>query len=100
VSRLDRAAISAALTEKLGASPDPDGVVDLIASQGLIAIAAAANEIDGAIARLKPLPGLRYIAINGGDLFSASPKTIGTKVGILDQTGKVLKAADLPRAKV
>ncbi len=100
MSRLDRATIAAALTEKLGATPDPDGVVDLVASQGRIAIAAAANEIDGAIARLKPLPGLRYIAINNGDLFTASPKTIGTKVGILDPTGKVLKAADLPRAKV
>jgi hypothetical protein len=100
VSRLDRASISAALTQKLGASPDPDGVADLVTNQGRIAIAAAANEIDGAIARLKPLPGLRYIAINGGDLFTASPKTIGTKVGILDSTGKVLKAADLPRAKV
>ena len=100
MSRLDRAAISAALTEKLGAKPDPDGVVDLVASQGRIAIAAAASEIDGAIARLKPLPGYRYVAINGIDLFTASPKTIGTKVGILDPTGKVLKAADLPRAKV
>jgi hypothetical protein len=100
VSRLDRAAIAAALSEKLGATPDPDGAADLVASQGRIAIAAAANEIDGAIARLKPLPGLRYIAINGGDLFTASPKTIGTKVGILDPSGKVLKAADLPRAKV
>jgi hypothetical protein len=39
------------------------------------------------------------VAINGGDLFSASPMTIGTKVGILDPTGRVLKAADLPRPK-
>lgn len=99
MSRLDRAAIAAALTERLNAAPDPDGGADLVAKQGLIAIAAAPNEIDGALARLKPLPGLRWIAINGGDLFTASPKTIGSKVGILDATGKVLKQADLPRAK-
>lgn len=99
MSRLDRDAIAAALTEKLSATPDPNGVADLVSSQGLIAIAAAPTEIDAAIARLKPLPGYRYIAINGGDLFSASPKTIGSKVGILDATGKVLKAADLPRPK-
>jgi hypothetical protein len=99
MSRLDRAAIAAALTEKLSATPDPDGVADLVSSQGFIAIASAPGEIDGAIARLKPLPGYRYIAINGGDLFSASPKTIGSKVGILDATGKVLKAADMPRPK-
>ena len=49
--------------------------------------------------RLKPLSGYRWIAINGGDLFGASPKTIGTKIGIVDPTGKVLKAADLPRPK-
>jgi hypothetical protein len=99
VSRLDRAAIAAALTAKLGATADPDGNADLVASQGLIAIAAAPGDIDGAIARLKPLPGYRWLAINGGDLFSASPKTIGTKIGLLDPTGKVLKAADLPRPK-
>jgi hypothetical protein len=99
VSRLDRDAIAAALTEKLAAKADPDGNADLVASQGLIAIAAAPGDIDGAIARLKPLPGYRWLAINGGDLFSASPKTIGTKIGLLDPTGKVLKNADLPRPK-
>ena len=99
MSKLDRDGIAAAITEKLGASPDPDGSGDLVASQGRIAIVATVAEIDGAIARLKPLPGYKYIAINGGDLFTASPKTIGSKVGILDSTGKVLKAADLPRPK-
>ena len=99
MSRLDRDAIAAALTEKLAASPDPNGNADLVATQGLIAIAAAPTDIDGAIARLKPLPGYRWLAINAGDLFSASPKTIGTKIGLLDPTGKVLKAADLPRPK-
>jgi hypothetical protein len=99
MSRLDRTAIAVALTEKLGASQDPDGVSDLVASQGAIAIAATPGELDAAIARLKPLQGYRWIAINGGDLFSASPKTIGTKIGIMDPTGKVLKAADLPRPK-
>jgi hypothetical protein len=99
VSRLDRDAIAAALTEKLAATADPDGNADLVAQQGLIAIAAAPADIDRAIARLKPLPGYRWLAINGGDLFSASPKTIGTKIGLMDPTGKVLKAADLPRPK-
>jgi hypothetical protein len=99
MSKLDREALAAAITEKLGATPEPDGSGDLVASQGRIAIVASVAEIDGAIARLKPMPGYKWIAINGGDLFSASPKTIGSKVGILDSTGKVLKAADLPRPK-
>jgi hypothetical protein len=99
MSKLDREALVAAITEKFGATPEPDGSGDLVASQGRIAIVATVAEIDGAIARLKPMPGYKWIAINGGDLFSASPKTIGSKVGILDSTGKVLKAADLPRPK-
>jgi hypothetical protein len=99
MSRLDRAGIAAALTDKLSATPDPEGIADLVASQGRIAIAATPAEIDGAISKLKPLQGYRWIAINGGDLFGASPKTIGTKIGIVDPTGKVLKAADLPRPK-
>jgi len=99
MSRLDHDAIGAALTATLGASPDADGSGDLLAPQGRIAIVASPADIDPAIARLRPLPGYRWLAINGGDLFSASPKTIGTKIGIIDQTGKVLKAADLPRPK-
>jgi hypothetical protein len=97
MSRLDRDAIAAALTDKLGAQPDPAGQADLVAPTGSINIAAGTADIGPAIARLKPLPGYRWIAINGADLFHASPKTIGTKVGIIDATGKVLKAADLPR---
>ncbi len=99
MSRLDRAGIVAALTAKIQAAPDPDNVVDLVATQGRIAVAATEAEIAPALDRLKPLGGYRWLAINGADLFQASPMTIGTKVGILDHTGRVLKAADLPRPK-
>jgi len=99
MSRLDKTAIIDALTTKLSASPDPEGTADLVASQGRIAVAAGPSDIGPAIDRLKPLDGYRWLAINSDDLFTASPKTIGTKVGILDPTGRVLKAADLPRKK-
>jgi len=97
MARLDKAAIVAALTTSLPATPDDAGVGDLIASQGLIVVAAEPAEIEPALARLKGLPGYRWIAINASDLFTANPKTLGTKVGIIDATGRVLKAADLPR---
>jgi hypothetical protein len=99
MSRLDKGAIVAALTEKLSAADDPEGVSDLVYAQGRINVAATAADIGPAIERLRPLEGYRWLAINGADLFTASPRTIGTKVGILDPTGKVLKAADLPRKK-
>jgi hypothetical protein len=99
VARLDRDGLLNAMVTALEATPDPDGVADLVASKGRINVAPTASEIGPAIKRLAPLPGYRWVAINGGDLFSASPLTIGTKVGILDQTGRVLKAADLPRPK-
>ncbi|HXI80592.1 MAG TPA: hypothetical protein VNM34_07215 [Verrucomicrobiae bacterium] len=99
MSRLDRQALGAAVAAKLGATPDPDGSGDLASTKGRIAIAASPADADSAIARLRPLPGYRWVAINGGDLFAVSPKTIGSKVGIIDETGKVLKAADLPRPK-
>lgn len=97
MARLDKAAIAASLITKLPATADESGVADLVAPQGQIAVAADAASIDPAIARLRPLPGYRWIAINASDLFVASPKTIGTKVGIMDPTGRVLKNADLPR---
>lgn len=99
MSRLDRAGLIAALGTKLPASPDPEGVVDLVAAQGRIMVAASSADIRPAIERLRPLEGYRWLAINGGDLFVANPSTLGTKVGILDENGRVLKAADLPRKK-
>lgn len=99
MARLDRDALLTAITAAVGASPDPEGVADLVASKGRINVAATAAEIGPAIQRLTPLQGYRWVAINAGDLFTASPLTMSTKVGILDPTGRVLKAADLPRAK-
>jgi hypothetical protein len=99
MSRLDKTAIIGALTVKLAAAPDPEGVTDLVADRGRINVAATAAEIGPAIDRLKPLFGYRWLAINADDLFTASPRTIGTKVGLMDPTGKVLKNADLPRQK-
>jgi hypothetical protein len=99
MSRLYKAAITAALTAKLSAQPDPEGVVDLVASIGRIVVTPTQAEIKPALDRLKPLGGYRWIAINAGDLFSANPISMGSKVGILDETGRVLKAADLPRPK-
>ena len=99
MARLDRQALLTAISAALSATPDPDGVSDLVASKGHINVAATGAEIGPAIKRLVPLQGYRWIAINGGDLFTASPLTMSTKVGILDPTGRVLKAADLPRAK-
>jgi hypothetical protein len=99
MARMDRDGLLSAISTALKASPDPEGQADLVASQGRINVAATGAEIGPAVKRLAPLPGYRWIAINAGDLFSASPLTIGTKVGILDPTGRVLKAADLPRPK-
>lgn len=99
MARLDRDAIVTTISAALGATPDPDGTSDLVADRGRINVAASAGELKGAIQRLKPLSGYRWLVINEGDLFGASPLTLGTKIGILDPTGRVLKAADLPRAK-
>ena len=99
MARLDRDGIVNAIVESLSATPDPEGLADLVASQGRINVAATGAEIGPAIKRLVPLPGYRWVAINAGDLFTASPLTMSTKVGILDPTGRVLKAADLPRPK-
>ncbi len=99
MARLDRDAILVAISAAVGATADPEGTADLIAERGHLNVAASAAELKSAIQRLAPLRGYRWIVINAGDLFSASPLTLGTKVGILDPNGRVLKAADLPRPK-
>ena len=99
MARLDRDALLTAITAALSATPDPDGLADLVASRGRINVAATGAEIGPAIKRITSLQGYRWVAINAGDLFTASPLTMSTKVGILDPTGRVLKNADRPRAK-
>jgi hypothetical protein len=99
VARLDREALITAISSVLNATPDPEGVSDLVAEKGHINVAATSADLKGAIQRLVLLQGYRWIVVNSGDLFAASPLTLGTKVGILDPTGRVLKAADLPRPK-
>ena len=96
---MDRDTLIAAISAAITATPDPEGTSDLVAQRGHLNVAATAGELKGAIQRLAPLPGYRWIVINADDLFGASPLTIGSKVGILDPTGRVLKAADLPRPK-
>ncbi len=99
MARLDRDALVKAISAALAATPDPEGTADLVAERGRMNVAATAAELEAAINRLTPLRGYRWIVINAGDLFAASPLTLGTKVGILDPSGRVLKAADLPRPK-
>ena len=99
MARLDRDALLASAIATLSATPDPEGVSDLVASKGHINVAATQAEMGPAIKRLAKVAGYRWLVINGVDLFAVSPLTIGTKVGILDQSGKVLKAADLPRPR-
>jgi hypothetical protein len=99
MARLDRDALIAAISGVLKASPDPEGVSDLVAEKGHINVAATAADLKSAIQRHAPVRGYRWIVINASDLFAASPLTLGSKVGIMDATGRVLKAADLPRPK-
>jgi hypothetical protein len=47
------------------------------------------------VRRLRLLPGYRWLAINREDLFVASRATVQTKIGILDESGALLKAPDL-----
>ena len=99
MARLDRDGLIASAMTALSAVPDPAGISDLVGSKGHINVAASLAEANTAIRRFTNVQGYRWIVINAGDLFGVSPLTMSTKVGILDHTGRVLKAADLPRPK-
>lgn len=100
MSRLNQAQLMDAATEFLSAQPDPSGAADLLSEKGAVVVAADAADFKAAFKRLKKLEGYRWIVINGGDLFAANPLSIGSKAGIIDATGAVLKAADKPRKKI
>jgi len=99
MSRLNHDQLHQVISAKLSAEPDPTGRADLICSKGSLGIAADRKQIKKTVKRLRPIQGYRYLVINRTDLFSASPATIGTKIGILDANGSLLKAADLPRRR-
>src|SRR5260221_14313737 len=99
MQRLDREALIAAASAALGAAPDPEGTADVVGERGRINVAASGADLKAAIQRLAPLPGYPWVVINPGDPFAASPPTPGTKGGLLDPTGRVLKAARPPEPK-
>lgn len=88
-----------AMVSKFAAEPDPSGQADLICSKGALGIAADRKQIKKTVKRLRSIESYRFLVINRGDLFAANPATIGTKIGILDHNGALLKAADLPRRR-
>ncbi len=87
------------MVSRLAAEPDPSGQADLVCSKGSLGIAADRKQIKKTVKRLRSVDGYRYLVINRADLFAANPATIGTKIGILDGAGSLLKAADLPRQR-
>ncbi|MCY4368849.1 MAG: hypothetical protein OXF41_05365 [bacterium] len=99
MARMTHDQLQSAMISKLSAEPDPSGRADLICPKGSLGIAADNKQIKKTVKRLRPLEGYRYLVINRADLFAASPATIGTKIGILDANGSLLKAADLPRTR-
>lgn len=100
MSKLDNDALRAAAMEALDARPDDSGAADLTCSRGSVVVAADPADFKAAFKRLKKVDGYRWIVINRDDLFAANTLSIGSKAGILDASGAVLKAADVPRRKV
>ena len=86
--------------ELLNAQPDPSGQVDLVAEKGSIIIAADPNDMKDAFKRIKKVDGFRWVIINREDIFAANTLSLGSKAGLMDGDGAVLKAANLPRKKV
>ncbi len=100
MARLDQTSLLAAATAALNAQPDPTGVTDLVFDRGSVIVAASAGEIKAAFKRIKKVNGYRWVVINREELFVANSLSIGSKAGILDAEGKVLKNADAPRRKL
>ena len=105
MARLDHNALCEALSTAVDASPDPSGDADLVFAKGQIkgSIVVAFSEVAGlkkAFKRAKKIDGYRWVAINREDLFGANPLSLGSKAGILDAAGKVLKNADTPSSSV
>ena len=100
MARLDQQGLHDAVANVMNAQPDPSGAADLVSEKGSIVVAADPNEFKAAFKRVKKIDGYRWVAINREDLFAANTLSLGSKAGIVDAEGKVLKAADVPRKKL
>jgi len=104
VARLNHDGLAAAVAAAVDASPDASGNADLVSEKGSvvgsIVVAAQPDDLKAAFKRAKKIDGYRWVAINRQDLFGANPLSLGSKVGILDADGRILKNADSPRKKV
>lgn len=100
MARLDHAGLLARATEVFGASPDDSGQADLVCDRGLLFVVADPKELKPAFKKAKKLAGYKWVVINRDDLFAANPLSLGSKAGIFDADGNMLKNADVPRKKV
>lgn len=100
MARLDQEHLVAAIANVMNARPDDSGAADLVSEKGSIVVVADPNEFKAAFKRVKKIDGYRWVAINRDDLFAANTLSLGSKAGIVDAEGKVLKAADIPRKKI
>ena len=98
--RLDHDGLLAAATSALNAEPDPSGEADLICERGALLIAADPAEMKAIFKKAKKMPGYKWVVINKDDIFAANPMSLGSKAGIFDEAGNMLKNADVPRKKV
>ena len=100
MARLNQARLTAAVVEVLNAEPDPTGAADLIGPKGSIVVAADPAGFKAAFKRIKKVDGYRWVVINREDLFAANTLSLGSKAGIIDADGAILKAADVPRKRM
>ncbi len=102
MSRLTQEELMEAAIKHFDAEPDPSGTVDLISERGSICVAAGPDYMKAAFKRIKKSApgGYRWVMINRDDLFAANTLSLGTKAGLMDADGGILKAANLPRKKV
>lgn len=97
MARMSHEQLRDSMISRLDAEADPSEQADLVCAKGSLGIVADRKQIKKTVKRLRKVDGYRYLVINRADLFAVSPATIGTKIGILDGGGSLLKAADLPR---
>ncbi len=100
MARLDQEQLLAAAASALQAEPDQSGKADLVGEKGSIVVAADPADFKAAFKRIKKVDGYRWVVINREDMFAANALSLGSKAGIIDADGAVMKGADMPRKKM
>jgi hypothetical protein len=91
--------IAERIADKLGAPYNPSKGADIVSPEKVVEVEVDANGLSRGIEQLQGYKRLRYLGVPKRLVPAAMEKAEGTKIGVMDQNGNIVKRAQRPTTK-